>query len=128
VATSYLEPDFTENRYRFFFRGYLSSGENLLLVGFAAAWPTPENLANPYGPNAITYYAVAGSPEVGELRRGERAKLDPPPLYSVATLHEEDSLDSFIEGKREAMERLRAYVSSVVGKSPCLDRDMEERG
>ena len=117
VCSTYARPDYAENGFRFWFRGYVPSPDNPLLIGAALAWPEDRS------PDAITYYAIAGSPEVDSLIRGESFKLEPTPSITHETI-ESGGMASLVNGKTEAMERLRAYVSSVVGKISCLEPDM----
>lgn len=101
LATDYNKPDFTENGWRFFFRDYLPSYENTILVGCALAW----NLDRP----GVYYGCIPG----GEPFRYKRGEIFPRP-YGYLSLQDyiQHGIEPFLLGKQDAMWKLMEFVKA----------------
>lgn len=104
-ATSFEKPDHKlPNGYRVFFRGYVPSATNLLLIGLALAWRTS---GDPH------YFCVAGTNEIHSYEAGDDLYYATP--ETSRQHYESDMLfrSALLYAKKEAVDALAEHVKEV---------------
>lgn len=109
LCTQYDNPDFIENGYRFWFRGFIDDAETL--VGAAVAWPDKFSL------RGVRYFACPTNGEPQQYEAGKAWKLPKAPLSTRDLL--ESGEGAFESAKQVAMDKLRRFVGmEVEGRKP----------
>jgi hypothetical protein len=104
ICSSYEKPDCIVAGYRLWFRGYISSQHNDLLVGYWLAWPD-----DPYLPNRF-FGSLCGQDHVFEYRPGE--EFMPDRSLSLPTLASTEP--ELRAAKDEALQRLKDRLPDLV--------------
>jgi len=104
VGSSYEKPDYVLDGWHFFFRDYLPSFENYVVVGCALAWKREED----------RYYGcIAGAGEPFEYKKGS---VFPRPYGTLSPIdYEERGIGPFVAAKNEALAKLKKFVIEQEG-------------